>query len=82
MVSTLEPGAMGRFLGLLVAITPAAFSVSGVELIAITAAEAQQPRTNIIKAMKTVIFRLVFFFIASVIVVGMVVPSNDPALLQ
>jgi hypothetical protein len=30
----LEPGAMGRFLGLLVAITPAAFSVSGVELIA------------------------------------------------
>ncbi|KAN0094551.1 Amino acid permease/ SLC12A domain containing protein, partial [Tylopilus felleus] len=82
MVSQLEPGAAGRFLGLLVAITPAAFSLSGIELIAITAAEAKQPRTNIIKAMKTVIFRLLFFFIASVIVVGMLVPSNDPALFQ
>ncbi|KIJ64779.1 hypothetical protein HYDPIDRAFT_28140 [Hydnomerulius pinastri MD-312] len=82
MVSTLEPGATGRFLGMLVAISPAAFSVSGIELIAITAAEAQQPRTNIIRAMKTVIFRLVVFYIFSVIVVGMLVPSNDPALFQ
>ncbi|KAF9238127.1 general amino acid permease [Melanogaster broomeanus] len=82
MVSTLEPGAMGRFLGLLVAIAPAAFSVSGIELIAVTAAEAQQPRTNIIKAMKTVIFRLIVFYICSVIVVGMLVPSNDPSLFQ
>ncbi|KAF9224940.1 hypothetical protein BS17DRAFT_779328 [Gyrodon lividus] len=80
--SSLEPGASGRFLGLLVAIGPAAFSVTGIELIAITAAEAKQPRTNIIKAMKTVIFRLVFFYIFSVIVVGMLVPSNDPALLR
>ncbi|KIK98889.1 hypothetical protein PAXRUDRAFT_133267 [Paxillus rubicundulus Ve08.2h10] len=82
MVSTLEPGATGRFLGLLVAISPTVFSMGGIELIAITSAEAKQPRTNIIKAMKTVIFRLVLFFICSVIVVGMLVPSNDPALFQ
>jgi amino acid transporter len=82
LVSTLEPGALGRFLGLLVAIAPAAYSLGGVELIAVTSAEAQQPRTNIIKAMKTVIFRLIFFYICSVIVVGMLVPSNDPALFQ
>ncbi|KAG9310240.1 general amino acid permease [Chiua virens] len=80
--TVLEPGAMGRFLSLLVAITPAAVAVSGIELISITAAEAKQPRTNIIKAMKTVIFRLIIFFIFTVIVVGMVVPSNDPALLS
>ncbi|KAG6369107.1 amino acid permease/ SLC12A domain-containing protein [Boletus reticuloceps] len=82
LLIVLEPGATGRFLGILVAITPAAFSLSGIELISITAAEAQQPRTNIIKAMRTVIFRLIFFYIASVIVVGMVVPSNNQALLR
>ncbi|KAF8558636.1 general amino acid permease [Imleria badia] len=100
MVSILEPGATGRFLGLLVSMSPAAFSLTGFELIAITAAEVKQPRTNIIKAMKTVIFRLVIFFvrnilspiaalidpcylkIGSVIVVGMLVPSNDPSLFQ
>ncbi|KAN0094548.1 Amino acid permease/ SLC12A domain containing protein [Tylopilus felleus] len=82
MVSVLEPGATGRFLSFLVAITPAVFSIGGIELISITVAEAKQPRTNIIRAMKTVVFRLVFFFIASVLVVGMVVPSNDPTLFR
>lgn len=80
MVSTLEPGATGRFLGLLVAIVPAAYSVSGFELIAIGAAESVQPRTNIIRAMKFVIFRLVFFYLCSVIIVGMLIPSNYPDL--
>ncbi|KAH7912835.1 amino acid permease/ SLC12A domain-containing protein, partial [Hygrophoropsis aurantiaca] len=80
MVSFLEPGARGRFVGLLVAIVPAAFSVSGIELIAITAAEARQPRTNIVRAMRTVIFRLLFFYLLAVLVVGMLVPSNDPTL--
>ncbi|KAL4072265.1 general amino acid permease 1 [Scleroderma citrinum] len=80
MVSTLEPGARGRFLGMLVAIVPAAFSLAGFELISISAAESIQPRTNIIKAMKFVIFRIVFFFISSVIIVGMLVPSNYPEL--
>ncbi|KAF8452647.1 general amino acid permease [Boletus edulis BED1] len=78
----LEPGAKGRFLGLLVSITPAVFAIGGIELISITVAETKQPRTNIIKAMRTVVFRLAFFFIASVIVVGMLVPSNDPALFK
>ncbi|KAF8128579.1 general amino acid permease [Boletus edulis] len=82
MVSALEPGAKGRFLGLLVSITPAVFAIGGIELISITVAETKQPRTNIIKAMRTVVFRLAFFFIASVIVVGMLVPSNDPALFK
>ncbi|KAH7928822.1 general amino acid permease [Leucogyrophana mollusca] len=80
MVSFLEPGARGRFVGLLVAIVPAAFSVSGIELIAITAGEAKQPRTNIVRAMRTVIFRLLFFYLLAVLVVGMLVPSNDPTL--
>ncbi|KAI6141929.1 general amino acid permease [Pisolithus tinctorius] len=80
MVSTLEPGATGRFLGMLVAVVPAAYSVSGFELIAISAAESKQPRTNIIRAMKFVVFRLVLFYLCSVIIVGMLVPSNYPGL--
>ena len=35
----LEPGATGRFLGLLVALSPAAFSLSGIELIAMCVAQ-------------------------------------------
>lgn len=82
MVSTLEPGDTGRFIGLLAAIVPAAFSMTGFELIAITAAESERPRTNIIMAMKTVIFRLLTFYIGSAIIVGMLVPSNYPLLTE
>ncbi|KAJ7704930.1 general amino acid permease variant 1 [Mycena rosella] len=82
MVSFLEPGAKGRFLGLLVAIVPAAFSMGGIELVAIAAAETRNPRRNLTGAMRTVVFRIVLFYILSVIILGMLVPSNDPILFQ
>lgn len=43
MVSTLEPGAAGRFLDLLVDFIPTGYSVWGFELIATSAAESKQP---------------------------------------
>ncbi|KAJ7483258.1 general amino acid permease variant 1 [Mycena latifolia] len=82
MVSFLEPGAKGRFLGLLVAIVPAAFSMGGIELIAIAAAETRNPRRNLASAMRTVVFRIVIFYVLSVLILGMIVPSNDPILFQ
>ncbi|KIM55752.1 hypothetical protein SCLCIDRAFT_1220924, partial [Scleroderma citrinum Foug A] len=80
MVSTLEPGARGRFLGMLVAIPLAAYSVAGFEVTTMSSAEAVQPRTSVIRTMKFITFCLVTFYICSVIVVGMLVPSNYPDL--
>ncbi|KAF7326717.1 General amino acid permease variant 1 [Mycena sanguinolenta] len=82
MVSLLEPGAKGRFLGLLVAIVPAAFSMGGIELIAIAAAETRNPRRSLTGAMRTVVFRIALFYILSVLVLGMILPSDDPILFQ
>ncbi|KAJ6461400.1 general amino acid permease [Mycena sanguinolenta] len=82
MVSFLEPGAKGRFLGLLVAVVPAAFSMGGIELIAIAAPETRNPRRNLAGAMRTVVFRIALFYILSVLVLGMILPSNDPILFQ
>jgi hypothetical protein len=49
-LQVLEPGAKGRFLGLLVAIVPAAFSMGGIELVAMclpsTAVEQRITETN------------------------------------
>ncbi|EGO19396.1 general amino acid permease variant 2 [Serpula lacrymans var. lacrymans S7.9] len=79
MVSYLDAGNRGRFVGLLVAVVPAAFSMGGVELIAISAAETRNPRRNIIMAMRTILFRIIFFYILLVFILGLLVPSNDPA---
>ena len=44
------------------------------------AGEAKNPRRNIPKAIRRVYIRLLLFFIGSVTVIGLLVPSNDPGL--
>ncbi|KAJ7141573.1 general amino acid permease variant 1 [Mycena filopes] len=82
MVSFLEPGAKGRLLGLLTAIVPAAFSMGGIELVAIAASETRNPRRNLTSAMRTVVWRIALFYLLSVIILGMILPSDDPVLFQ
>ena len=44
------------------------------------AAEAENPRRNIPKAVRRVYFRLLVFYIGGVFVIGLLVPSNNPLL--
>ncbi|KAI0036583.1 general amino acid permease 1 [Vararia minispora EC-137] len=80
-VESPEPGARGRFIGLLLAVVPAAFSMNGMEIITLAAAETRNPRRNLRVAMKTVFFRIFVCYILTSLVIGMLVPSNDPSLL-
>ncbi|OAV89580.1 hypothetical protein PTTG_08449 [Puccinia triticina 1-1 BBBD Race 1] len=74
------PGASGRFLGFLSVLVSAAFSYIGVEMPAIAAAEAKNPRRNLPRAIKRVAGRVLGFYVLSTIVVSMLVPSNEPRL--
>ncbi|TVY84559.1 putative proline-specific permease put4 [Lachnellula suecica] len=86
-----NPGAMkeydstgntGRFLGLFNVIVNAAFSYSGVELVAVTAGETENPRKNIPKAVRRVFWRILFFYVLGSLAIGVLVASNDPHLLN
>jgi len=74
------PGGFGRVLGFLSVLVLAAFSYIGVEMPAIAAAEAKNPRRNLPRAIKRVAGRVLGFYISSTIVVSMLVPSNEPRL--
>ncbi|KAH7890304.1 amino acid permease [Phlebopus sp. FC_14] len=74
------PGAKGRFLGFFRVLTQAAFSFTGTEVVAITAAEAKNPRETIPKAIRSVYVRILLFYILGVFVIGLLVPSNQPLL--
>ena len=50
------------------------FSYIGTEVVAVTAGEAQKPDEAIPRAMKTMVFRLIFFYVASMLVLIAVVP--------
>lgn len=73
-------GATGRFTGLWSTLVNAAFSYGGVEMVAVAAGEAANPRKNIPKAVRRVFWRILFFYVLGSLAIGVTVSSNDPAL--
>jgi amino acid transporter len=75
-------GATGRFLGLWSTLVNAAFSYGGVEMVAVAAGEAEDPRRNIPKAVRRVFWRILFFYVLGSLAIGVLVPSNDENLIN
>lgn len=82
MKEYIATGSEGRFLGLFSTLVNAAFSYSGVEMVAVAAGEAQNPRKNIPKAVRRVFWRIVSFYVLGSLAIGVCVPSNDDRLLS
>ncbi len=90
MITGLGPGpalglrnltANGGFLphgwwGVWLALTLGITSYMGVEVIAVTAGEAQQPEKSIPRAMRTIVFRLILFYILALFVILSMSPWN------
>ncbi|KAF2765083.1 amino acid permease-like protein [Teratosphaeria nubilosa] len=79
-VEYIATGSWGNFLGFWAVMSNAVFSFAGVESIAMAAAETQNPRRAIPRACKRVFARVSIFYILAVLVVGMLVRSDDPRL--
>lgn len=52
----------------------------GSEVVALAAAESRNPKKTVPSAIRKVWIRIVVFYILSVLIVGLLVPSNDPRL--
>lgn len=78
-----NPGAFNHgFKGLCNTFIVASFSYGGVEMAALVAAEAENVRKSIPKAIKQVFWRITLFYFLSTIVIGCLVPYNEPRLLS
>lgn len=64
------------------AMLTAMFSFQGSEIVTIAAAETKEPRANIRKAIRAVVWRLGLFYLGSMLVVVCLVPWNAPGLAQ
>lgn len=73
-------GSKGRFLGFFSVLINAAFAFIGSEATAMAAAETADPRRAVPKAIKSVWFRLVVFYICSAFIIGLLVSPSDPSL--
>ncbi|KIX03453.1 uncharacterized protein Z518_07005 [Rhinocladiella mackenziei CBS 650.93] len=78
-----DPGAFNHgFKGLCSVFVTAAFSFSGTELVGLAAAETENPRMALPTAVKQVFWRITLFYMVSLTIVGVLVPYNDPDLLN
>src|SRR5262249_50226037 len=62
--------------GVWLALTLVLTSYMGVEIIAVTAGEAERPEEAIPRAMRTIVFRLIFFYVLAITVMLAVKPLN------
>ncbi|KAI9703405.1 MAG: hypothetical protein M1820_005877 [Bogoriella megaspora] len=78
-----DPGAFHHgFHGFCTVFVTAAFAFSGTELTGLAAAESKDPRRQVPKATKQVFWRIAFFYIVNIFIVGLIVRSDDPNLMN
>ncbi|KAF2206285.1 hypothetical protein CERZMDRAFT_115817 [Cercospora zeae-maydis SCOH1-5] len=76
----LVSGNTGKFLGFWSTLISAAYSYANVQVIALAAAETRNPREVIPNAVRMTFWRVMIFYVMSIFVVGLLVPSTDPNL--
>lgn len=77
-----DPGAFRNgFKGFCSVFVTAAFAFGGTELVGLAAAEAADPRKSLPKATKQVFWRITFFYVVSLFIVGLILPSDDKSLI-
>ncbi|CAK1367575.1 unnamed protein product [Cercospora beticola] len=76
----LVSGNTGRFLGFWSTLISAAYSYANVQVIALAGAETRNSREVIPNAVRMTFWRVMIFYVLSIFVVGLLVPSNDPNL--
>lgn len=75
-------GNTGRFAGWFATLANAAFAYGGVEMVAVAAGEAENPRKNIPKAVRRVFWQILFFYVLGTLAIGVTVPADDDRLLN
>jgi lysine-specific permease len=72
----------GGWLAIVSVFMIAGFSFQGTELVGIAAGESDNPGRNVPKAIRQVFWRILLFYVLAIFVIGMLIPYNDPNLLN
>lgn len=76
-----NPGAWNSFKGFVTCFSTASFSMGGTEFLALSVSEVRNPRAALPVAIKLVVIRIIFFYLGSLAIVGLLVPSDSDELL-
>ncbi|KAJ2830446.1 hypothetical protein GGI24_001904 [Coemansia furcata] len=71
-----------NIVGILKACIVAAFSFQGTEIVGVTVGECANPRRDVPRAIRSVFWRILFFYISSILIIGLVIPNNNENLVE
>ncbi|KAK7001935.1 aa-permease domain-containing protein [Favolaschia claudopus] len=77
-----KPASKARFLGFWSVLTGAAFSLGGMEGLAMICLEASNPRVTMRTAVRAIFYRITLLYVFSVLLIGMCLQRSNPHLLQ
>ncbi|CRK80758.1 amino acid permease [Neobacillus massiliamazoniensis] len=70
------------FIGVILMMTGVIWSYLGVETVVTAAGETENPQKNVPKAINSIFFRILIFYVGSVAIIGLVVPYNNVSVLN
>lgn len=73
---------LAKFVGFWAVLIQAGFSYQGTELVGIAAGETANPRKNVPKAIKQTFWRILLFFVLTILFIGILIPSDNENLLN
>jgi lysine-specific permease len=73
---------VGGFTAMLTVFLVAGFSFQGTESVGLAAAETENPAKNVPKAIRTVFWRILLFYVGAIFIAGTLIPYTDPNLLN
>lgn len=72
-------GGFAAFMGVAMVV---GYSFQGTELVGVAAGESKNPEHTIPKAIRSIFWRILLFYVLSIVVIGLLIPHNDPRLLE
>lgn len=72
-------GGFAAFMGVAMVV---GYSFQGTELAGVAAGESKDPDRTIPAAIRSIFWRIILFYVLSIIVIGLLIPHNDPRLLE
>ncbi len=67
----------GGILGVFVVFIAAGFSFQGTEIVGVAAGESEDPAKNVPKAIKSVFWRILLFYVFAIFVIGLLIPYTN-----
>jgi len=73
---------VGGFFGIMAIFMIAGFSFQGTEIVGIAAGESEDPDKNVPKAINSVFWRIMLFYVGAIIIISWIIPYTDPNLIN